>query len=452
MTRHLAQDMPRNCVLEQCRMSNQEKKQKVLTKKHVARLERERRQVAIVRTVAFVMIGIVVLLIGYGLIDANYLQLQKPVVEVNGEKVTVKQFQERVQLQRVNLVNLYQQYQFYQQNFGMDTTQQIQELDYYLNSPQALGQLVIDQMVDETLIRQEAEKRGITVSDAEVEQEIQKAYNFFPNGTPTPTITPTAWEFPTLTSEQLTLYPSTATPTTAPTFTPAPTSTPDPSVTATPTESASGRPTPTFVPEDIPATATPYTEEGFKSEYQTTVDQFKSFGISEATLRAVYRNNLLRAKLQEALTADVPATEEQVWARHILVDTEAKAAAIVALLKNGSDFAKLAREFSSDTGSGSQGGDLGWFGKGAMVAEFEAAAFSQPIGEIGEPVQSQFGYHIIQVLARQELPLSESQLQQKRESAFSEWLTTARAEAKITNYDNWINQMPDMPNFQAIPN
>lgn len=433
-------------------MSNQENKQKVLTRKHVARLERERRQVAIVRTVAFVMIGIVVLLIGYGLIDANYLQLQKPVVEVNGEKVTVKEFQERVQLQRVNLVNLYQQYQFYQQNFGMDTTQQIQELDFYLNSPQALGQLVIDQMVDEALIRQEAEKRGITVSDAEVEQAVQEAYRFFPNGTPTPTVTPTPFEYPTLTSEQLTIYPSTATPTTAPTFTPAPTSTLDPSVTATATESASGRATPTFVPEDVPPTATPYTLEGFNSQYETTVEQFKFYGISEAVLRDVYRNNLLRTKLQEAITADIPATEEQVWARHILVKSESEAAAVVALLRNGSDFARLAREFSSDTGSGSQGGDLGWFGKGVMVSEFETAAFSQPVGEIGEPVQTQFGYHIIQVLARQELPLSESQLQQKRDTAFSEWLTTAKAEATITNYDNWINQMPPMPNFQAIPN
>lgn len=430
-------------------MSNQENKPKVLTRKHVARLERERRQVAIVRTVAFVMIGIVALLIGYGILDANYLRLQNPVVEVNGEKITVKQFQERVQLQRVNLVNLYQQYQFYQQNFGMDTTQQIQELDLYLNSPQALGQLVIDQMVDEALIRQEAEKQGITVSDAEVEQEIRKSYNFFPNGTPTPTITPTTFEFPTLTSQQLTLYPSTATPTTVPTSTPAPTTTPDPSVTATPTESTSGRPTPTFVPEDIPATTTPYTEEGFKTEYKDTVTRFESFGVSEATLRAVYRNNLLRAKLQDTLSADIPAAEEQVWARHILVDSETEAVDIVALLKKGSDFAELAREKSSDTGSGAQGGDLGWFGKGMMVPEFETAAFAQPIGEIGEPVQSQFGYHIIQVLARQELPLSASQLQQNRENAFAEWLTTAKAEAEITNYDDWINQMPPMPDFQS---
>ena len=427
-------------------MSNQEKKPRVLTQKHVARLERERRQVAIVRTVAIAMIGVVAILIGYGYFDTNYLQKQKPVAEINGEKVTIELFQERVQLQRVNLVNTYQQYQFYQQNFGMDLSQQIQEIEFYLQSPEAVGQMVIDQMIDEALIRQEAEQRGITVSDEEVEQAVQKAYQFFPNGTPVPTVTPTAFEYPTLTSKQLTVYPSTATPTMAPTFTPAPTSTPDPSIpTATP---ETGRPTPTFVPEDVLPTATPYTLEGFKTEYETTVDQFKTYGISEEVLRNIYRNTLLRKKLQEVTPADQPATEEQVWARHILVDSEAKAIAVVELLKNGSDFARLASEFSLDTGSGAHGGDLGWFGKGAMVPEFETASFTQEIGAIGEPVQSQFGYHIIQVIDRQKLPLSESQLQQNRDKAFADWLTAAKEAAQITAYDTWKQQIPPMPDFQ----
>lgn len=433
-------------------MSNQEKKPKVTTRKHTARLERERRQVAIVRTVAIVMIGVVVLLLGYGYLDANYLKLQKPVVEINGEEITIKSFQERVQLQRVNLMSTYQYYQFYQSNLGLDYSQQIQEIEFYLQSPAAVGQQVIDQTINEVLIRQEAEKRGITVSDQEVEDVIQAAYNFYPNGTPTPTITPTAFEYPTLSSDQLTIYPSTATPTTAPTFTPAPTSTPDPSVTATPTERASGRPTPTFVPEDVPPTATPYTLEGYQSEYELTLDRFSSYGISEEALREVYKNNLLREKLQEAITADLPTSEEQVWARHILVDTEAKAKAVVELLNNGSDFTRLARDFSIDTGSGSQGGDLGWFGRGMMVPEFEEAAFNQAIGEIGTPVQSQFGYHIIQVLGRQELPLSVNQLEQNQNNAFLEWLTSAKEQAEIINYDGWQDQIPPMPDFQPIPN
>lgn len=429
-------------------MPNQENKPKNLSKKHVARLERERRQVAIVRIVAIVMIALVVVLIGYGILDTTYLQLQKPVAEVNGEKITIKYFQERVQLQRVNLENTYQLYQLYQNNFGLDYSQQIQQLDYYLQTPEAVGQQVINQLIQEALIRQEAKKRGITVADADVEKAIQEAYRYYPNGTPTPTITPTALEYPTLTSEQLTIYPNTATPTEAPTSTPEPTSTPDPTL---PTETpGSPRPTPTFVPEDATATATPYTLEGFQTEFQATLDQFKTYGISEQTLRDVYRNGLLRDKLKEVITADQPTTEEQVWARHILVKTEPEAKAIIELLKNGSDFAKLAKEYSTDTGSGAKGGDLGWFGKGTMVAEFENAAFSQPIGAIGDPVKTQYGYHIIQVLDRRELPLSASQLQQNKDTAFNDWLTTTQDQADIVNYDTWVNQIPPMPNFQNL--
>lgn len=429
-------------------MENKNKKPKIVTKKHVARLEREQKQVALVRTVAFVMFGVIALLLVYGYLDLNYLQLQKPVAEVNGEKISIKQWQERVQIQRVNLANLYQRYQFFQQQFGMDVTQQIQEVEYYLQSPEATGQLVLDQMIDEALINQEAEKRGITVSEEEVDQAIREVYRFFPDGTPVPTLTPTAFEYPTLTSQQLTLYPATATPTKVLTSTPASTATPDSSVTATATFTAAP-PTPTFVPEDVTPTATPYTEEGFQSEYQKTADQYKTYGISEETLRSTYKNDILRKKLAEEISADVPTVDEQVWARHILVGTEEEAKATYELLINGVDFAKLAEQSSIDTGSGAQGGDLGWFGRGAMVPEFEEAAFSQEIGAIGEPVQSQFGYHIIQVLARQELPLSESQLQQNRDLAFSEWLTTTKEASEITTDELWMQHIPPMPEFGA---
>jgi parvulin-like peptidyl-prolyl isomerase len=187
--------------------------------------------------------------------------------------------------------------------------------------------------------------------------------------------------------------------------------------------------------------------EGFNTQFSKSIEQYKSYGISEKTLRAVYRNELLRKKLQDALTADEPATEEQVWARHILVDTEPEAKALYVLLKNGSDFDSLAKKYSKDTGSGLQGGDLGWFGAGMMVPEFETAAFSLPIGEISEPIQTQFGYHIVQVLDRQDLPISESQLQQKRDTAFTEWLASAKENALITQLETWKEQIPPMPDF-----
>ncbi|MEW5826942.1 MAG: peptidylprolyl isomerase, partial [Candidatus Bipolaricaulota bacterium] len=95
-------------------------------------------------------------------------------------------------------------------------------------------------------------------------------------------------------------------------------------------------------------------------------------------------------------------TPEQVRASHILVETQEEAEGILADLEAGADFATLAREKSIDTGSGAQGGDLGFFGRGAMVAEFEDAAFVLAIGETSGAVQSQYGFHIIRVTDRKD--------------------------------------------------
>ncbi len=427
-------------------MPKQSNTPKIETKKHVARLERERRQVATIRTIAISMIALVALLLGYGYLDINYLQLQRPVAVVNGEKITVTEWQERMQLQRVNLGNSLQRFQVLQQSFGMDTSQQQQQIVTALQQPELLGQQVLDQMIDDVLVRQEAKKRGITVSPEEVERSIQEVYQFFPNGTPTPTLTPTSFEFPTLTSKQLTLYPSTATPTEVLTFTPQPSSTPDLAVTPTAT-STKAPPTPTFVPEAATATATPYTLEGFKSDFQKTLDEFKSYGVSEETLRSAYENQLLRDKVLDAVTADVPHTEEQVWARHILVPDEATAITVQGLLARGVDFAKVAADFSTDTGSKDSGGDLGWHSRSYYVSEFADAAFSQEIGVIGDPVQTQFGYHIIQVLDRQELPVSADEYEQSRQTAFSDWLTKSRDDSDVTTSDVWKGHIPPMPEF-----
>jgi len=80
---------------------------------------------------------------------------------------------------------------------------------------------------------------------------------------------------------------------------------------------------------------------------------------------------------------------------HILVPKQSEAMAIHQHLKNGESFGKLAKELSIDTGSAKKDGNLGYFTKGMMVKPFEEAAFKLQVGEISEPVKSEFGYHII---------------------------------------------------------
>lgn len=420
---------------------------RVVTKKHIARLERERRQVNLIRGIALGGILIVAGLLAYGYLRLNVLVLREPVAEVNGEVITTGAWQERVKFQRAQLLNFYSQYSIFQQNLLGDFSQQMQQISARLNSPDILGQEVIDQMIAETLIRQEAQKLGITVTEEEIEAGIRETFDYFPDGTPTPTVTPTEVELPTLTSQQLTLYPSTETPTMAPTSTTEPTATLDPSTTPPPT-ATTAPPTPTPVPPLPTGSPTPYTEEQFETRYNEMLKSLGEYDISEATVRSVYEADLYRQKLMAEITKDVESTEEQVWARHILVSSEAETRAVMLLLNQGVDFAEVARRYSEDTGSGAVGGDLGWFGKGTMVAEFEEAAFSLEIGEISEPIQSQFGYHIIQVLGHQENPLNASQLEQKKESAFTEWLSTVREQASITTYENWRQYVPMEP---ALP-
>jgi len=419
-------------------------KAKVQSKKHIARLERERRQVRLIKIIAVIVVVAVVLIVGYGLLDQYYLQAQQPVAEVNGEKISTKEFQARVVLQRNDLLNQYMLYQQYQQ-FGMDVTNQLSQVELSLNTPSIVGQQVLDFMIGEALIRQEAAQRGITVSEDELEKFTQSQFQFFPDGSPTPTITPTQVDvtYPTLSPEQLELVTVTPVPTEGPTATPFPTPTLDPEVTPEPTSTTAPTPLPT-------STATPYTLEGYQSRLEDVIANMKEIGLTEAQYRRLFETGLLRQKLIEEVTADLPAEEEQVWARHILVSDEEAANQVIERLNNGEDFCTLASELSEDTGSAENCGDLGWFGKGRMVPEFEEVAFNLNIGEISQPVESQFGFHIIQTLGKTTVPMTASALDQARQTEFEDYIAQLREEADITIYDYWVDRVPTSPNLQEL--
>jgi parvulin-like peptidyl-prolyl isomerase len=136
-------------------------------------------------------------------------------------------------------------------------------------------------------------------------------------------------------------------------------------------------------------------------------------------------------------------TPEQRCVRHILFakDQKQKAEDVKKQLENGGDFAKLAKQYSQDPGSAEKGGDLGCLGKGETVPPFEEAAFAAKGGEIVGPVKTQFGYHILEVTdtkPKQTRPLSEvepqirSQLSSEEQSqAFSKWLKEQKKQRDV---------------------
>ncbi len=104
-------------------------------------------------------------------------------------------------------------------------------------------------------------------------------------------------------------------------------------------------------------------------------------------------------------TIKTMAPEEEVRARHILVEKEEEAKAALERIRKGEDFAKVATELSRDPGSKPQGGDLGFFTKERMVPQFAEAAFKLAAGQVSEPVQTQFGWHVIKVEEKRTQPL-----------------------------------------------
>lgn len=428
---------------------NPKQKQTTLTKKHQDRLHREQQQTRWVIIGSVLVMAIVLLVIGYGILDQQVLKYRRTVAVINDERISAQEFRNYTKYYRYNLIrNAESTYQIASM-FGGDETSLMSFLNQLQSTAQQLetftaGESAINQMVDNALVVQEARKRGITVSDEEIEARLQEALGYYASGTPTPANTATPILTSTLSPAQLAMLKPTATAT----LTPTPSLT-ETLATATPTLEPTALPTTSPTPDASPTpepTATPYTFEGYQSVYATMAADFKTnYQIPEETLRYIITVQIYREKLQAQVIGEVPCEEEQVWAQHILVPDAALAKTISEKLKAGEDWYKLVEEFSTDEGSKTQGGDLGWFGRGQMVAEFEQAAFDLPVGQISEPVQSQFGWHIIRVLGHENRPLTTAQCQNLEQTKFQEWLTQYRSSAQVEILDYWQQIVPLQP-------
>lgn len=194
---------------------------------------------------------------------------------------------------------------------------------------------------------------------------------------------------------------------------------------------------------------------GGEASFQTYLAQF---GITEEMLERDIRNQLLvegilgpemeisEKEMKEYFenNQDYLGEPEQVKARHILVETEEQANEVLAKLERGESFEALAEQYSTDEASKANGGDLGYFGRGEMVAEFEEVAFSLKPGETSRPVKTQFGYHIIRVEDHKEAKpavyeekkdeIETTLRQQKINEEMATWLNELREKADVANY------------------
>jgi parvulin-like peptidyl-prolyl isomerase len=364
----------------------------VLSRRQLSKREREVRQRRLITIFGVITATAVLLVLAFGFYQEYVVKPSAPVATVNGKPISTRDYQAMVRYQRYQhsstIARLQSQLSLLdptaedQQFLVQYIQQQIQQLQV---AEVSLATDVLDNMIDDELIRQEAARRNITVTADELQAEIEQQFGYFRNP-PTPT--------PTLTAATV-----------------------DTSVTPTPTE-------------------VPMTLEEFQQNYSQYVAALgKNASFSETAFRRLFEASLYRTKLQDALAEEVPLTAEQVHARHILVATEDEAKTVLERLEAGEDFAALAKELSLDTGTKDEGGDLGWFPRGQMVTEFEDAAFALEPGQTSDPVATSYGYHIINVIERDaNRPLDETMLEQKKAAALDDWLATQRQSEAVKLY------------------
>lgn len=212
--------------------------------------------------------------------------------------------------------------------------------------------------------------------------------------------------------------------------------------------------------------------ESMKEEYGEAFEMVlyeNNFG-SEDDLRKNMRLGLLE---HEALTDGIEITDEEIETRyermqteieasHILVEDEESASELYQELLDGADFAELAIEHSIDPGTGHQGGDLGRFRAGQMIIEFEDKAYSLSVDEIGEPVESQHGWHIIKVTGihevEEELPPLDDFKEELRDNMVEQRLTNPVVLNRLaelfdeSNINVHIDEYEDLFKFDDIVN
>ncbi len=418
----------------------------------MSRHEKEAEASRIIFVTLGAAIAVIVVLLVIALVVDGLIRPSQPVATINGQTLTVADFSQRFRLERAlenailnNVIN------DAVENFGVDADQAAQTVlgvepyaTYYneLITPEVMGLRVVDDMVNQRLIEKYAADNTITVTDEQIDAKINEVIGYDPEAvaligadataTPEPSATPTPFVSPT------------PAPTSTPTAEPTATATIEGGVTATPTSTAA--PTATAVA----TRSSDEVREDYETEKRTLISQVAGqAGVSDQTVRDYFRFLALKDIIGDTLSQNTDDTTQYADVRHILVATEEEAADLIAALNAGESFSELAKANSTDTGSGANGGELGWAPISNYVAEFADAVNNAEIGAIVGPVESEFGQHIIQVRARESREATEAEISRARQLALDAWLEDLRTEneANFETFGAWVNSVPTTSGF-----
>lgn len=417
-----------------------------LNRQYRSRAEREQAiQQWVVRGIVAAIVVIVLIIAIAFLIDRVIIPGQT-IATVNGENITVAEFEQRVRLERALNIELVNQLlnDFVALGGDLNQASQLLQQDPYrtwwdeLNLPDQMGLRVLNDMIDDHIVRGQAAEMGVTVSDADIQAQINQFFGYDPERIAEQSLEPTATALPS----------ETPTPFVSPTASPEPTVTPTLEI----------EPTSTLTPfPTVPPTPTLSATE-FADRFTDTLNTFyrdlrRDAGLGESELRAYFEIQALRKAVADALSPDLSTMSPYVNSRHILVETEEEALDIKAAIEAGESFADLARAASTDTGSGARGGELGWSPVLQFVTPFADAVADAEIGTLVGPVKTDFGYHLIEVRAREDREIEEAQLDNIKMREFNDWLEQVRDSDEVTSeiFPSWADYVPVDPVFVYRP-
>jgi hypothetical protein len=191
-------------------------------------------------------------------------------------------------------------------------------------------------------------------------------------------------------------------------------------------------------------------------------------GLTQDELRALFANDVLRAKLYDYVSANVPTEELAVHTRHILcafdpmpadgatpapdvrVAAQGCIQAAQSRLQAGEAFESVAADLSDDSASAAQGGDVGFVRLAYLVQSYADAVRDAPLNTLIGPVETQFGFHLIEVLERESQALTDNELADARDGYFKTWIQSLRDQAAIQRSADWNVDIPAEPGLQTL--
>jgi hypothetical protein len=418
-------------------MAKRQKKQRpaTMTRKYRSRVAQEQRQIRYIRIGIGVVAAAIILLLVTGLYKTQVADpaatrrakeaLQEiPAATVNGAMISVADWQARVRFDRQLRINqiaqINQQLSLFDPTteFGQQLISQgqaqIQEIQSVLQLGDGIAADVLDQMVEEQLIRQEAARQDIIVAPEELQKFIEVdifAYPFPPTPEPIPTLPP-------------------------PTLAPTATVTPEPTI------------APTVPP-------TPRSREDFESDYKQYLEQIQEITeMSEEHWRALIEGDLYRQKLLETFDDQVEPNALHATGRYISAQDKETIGELLTRLEAGEDFKSLEEEIEADESEepAARVGSFDWSPIGVLSDRF-GEAFSAGVADtdagnyIGEAVQSLAErYYLVFVEEKEVRELADYLKEQQRDESFQAWLDEAKLGEGIV-YGNWRDYIPREPSL-----